>query len=877
MGGNDSARMGRQSLAEFVGGFAARGNEIAYVQRQGYRRVQWSYAQIGEAAARFARELEERGIGVGDRVFLWGPNCAEWVVVFAGCLLRGAVAVPMDFTASPEFAARVASQVQARCAVISTERELPAGGTMAVLALEKLPALLERHSGGAYDSPPLTRESIAEIIFTSGTTSEPKGVAISHGNILANLEPLEIQIAKYHRYERYFHPLRFLNVVPLSHVFGQFMGVFVPSSISATTVFSDSLNPAEILRSIHDERVSVLIAVPRVIETLAAKIERDIDAAGRIEEFRHEYAEAVKERFIWHMWRFRKIHRRFGWKFWAFISGGAALPAETEEFWNRLGFAVIQGYGLTETTSLVSVNHPFKIGRGSIGQILDGREVKLDKNGEILVRGKSVAAGYWDKNGMHALADADGGWYHTGDLGAIDTQGRLFFKGRSKDMIVTPAGMKVYPLDLEAALRHQPEVADCLVFGLETGGNAEPFAVLLLRDSAADAGAIVERANQSLAEFQRMRRWWVWPENDFPRTGTGKPQAAVIRRAAGAALQGNGQPKTGQDAQTILSELVGRARSASAAVGAAPESARPDGTEANTLGLDSLGRVELLGALEDRYQVELDQTKFAEARTVADLQKLIGEAKPQPAREKPQFVFSRWPQRWPITWIRAAIYYILTWPASMLMAHPYVYGRKNLRGLRGPLIIIANHQMDYDVGFVMAALTPRLRYRLAVAMWGERLVKQRHPPKEWFFFRRWLWQIGYYLMYALFNVFPLPKAAVFRDSFRFAADVAARGYSILIFPEGDETPDGMIWPFRPGVGILVNDLRLPVLPMRIEGTYEIRKRGTRWNPWGSVQVYVGKPMEFPQGGEPHEIAKKLEDAVIALGSGGKDNRRNKNG
>jgi long-chain acyl-CoA synthetase len=190
---------------------------------------------------------------------------------------------------------------------------------------------------------------------------------------------------------------------------------------------------------------------------------------------------------------------------------------------------------------------------------------------------------------------------------------------------------------------------------------------------------------------------------------------------------------------------------------------------------------------------------------------------------------------------------MLTWPASMLMAHPYVYGRKNLRGLRGPLIIIANHQMDYDVGFVMAALTPRLRYRMATAMWGERLVKQRHPPKEWFFFRRWLWQIGYYLMYALFNVFPLPKAAVFRDSFRFAADVAARGYSILIFPEGDETPDGMIWPFRPGVGILVNDVR----------------------------VYVGSPIEFPEGGEPHEIAKKLEEAVIALGSGSKDNTGSK--
>ncbi|MGC1186905.1 MAG: AMP-binding protein [Candidatus Acidiferrales bacterium] len=853
--------MGRQSLAEFVGGFAARGKEIAYVQRVGYRRVRWTYAQIGETAARFARELEERGVGTGDRVFLWGPNSAEWVAAFAGCLLRGAVAVPMDYSATPEFAARVADQVQARCAVISSERALPTSATISVLQLEGLAAHIERHSGAAYPSPSLDRAAIAEILFTSGTTSEPKGVAISHGNILANLEPLELEIQKYKKYERYFHPLRFLNVVPLSHVFGQFMGVFVPSSINATTVFGESLNPAEILRTIHDERVSVLIGVPRVIESLAAKIERDIEADGKIEKFHREYAEAAKERFIWHMWRFRKIHRRFGWKFWSFICGGAALPAETEEFWNRLGFAVIQGYGLTETTSLVSVNHPFKIGRGSIGKILDGREVKLDEKGEILVRGKSVAAGYWDATGMHPLADGDGGWYHTGDLGSIDAEGSLYFRGRSKDTIVTPAGMNVYPADLEAALRREPQVADCLVFGLNEGANAEPFAVLLLRDPSADAAAIVDRANQTLAEYQRMRRWWVWPENDFPRTGTGKPQAATIRRAAEAALAGKNQTPSGQETQAILNKLVGRARASGTA--AAPGNAATD-----TLSLDSLERVELIGALEDRYQVELDQTKFSEARTVEDLQRLVGES--APLSEKPQFVYSRWPQRWPITWIRAAIYYMLTYPATHLMAHPRVYGRRNLRGVRGPLLIVANHQMDYDVGFVMAALTPRLRYRMAVAMWGERLVKQRHPPKEWFFFRRWLWQAGYYLMYALFNVFPLPKSALFRESFRFAASLAERGYSILIFPEGDETPDGTMKTFRPGIGLLVNDLRLPVLPMRVEGLYAIRMAGTRWNRPGRVQVYVGKPIEFPEVGEPHEIAKKIEDAVAALGA--RDNR-----
>ena len=152
------------------------------------------------------------------------------------------------------------------------------------------------------------------------------------------------------------------------------------------------------------------------------------------------------------MWRFRKIHRRFGWKFWAVISGGATLDPETERFWGRTGFAAIQGYGLTETTSLVSVNHPFRIGQGSIGKVLEGREVKLDENGEILVRGENIAAGYWEDNEILAVAKngEDAGWFRTGDLGALDAEGNLYFKGRKKNVIVTAAGMNVYPEDLES-------------------------------------------------------------------------------------------------------------------------------------------------------------------------------------------------------------------------------------------------------------------------------------------------------------------------------------------------------------------------------------------------------------------------------------------
>src|SRR5271157_5404723 len=517
--------MARASILEYLDNFRLHGSETAYVFRRGYRVQRWSYGDVLRNAYRFARALESRGVGHGDKVLIWGENCAEWVIVFFGCLLRGAIVVPIDKIAAPDFAVRVAQQVDAKLCVGSLHNTVP---NIASFDLETLREELADVS----DEPVAAnakRDDIVQIVFTSGTTAEPRGVVITHANILANLEPLERQIGPYLKYERIFHPLRFLNLLPLSHVFGQFLGIFLPQLLAGTVLFQDTLNPTEVMRTIRNERVSVVVAVPRLMESLKDKIERDMETAGRTEWF-HRQMEATKdEHFAKRWWRFRKIHNQFGWKFWAFISGGAALDAETEEFWRRLSFVVIQGYGLTETTSLISLNHPFKIGKRSIGKVLEGREMKLDENGEILVRGANVAVGYWQNKELKPVL-AEDGWFRTGDLGALDEDGNLYFKGRKKNVIVTREGMNIYPDDLEAVLRQQPEVRDCVVVGVELGGNAEPCAALLLRD-AADAAAVVARANQHLAEFQQMRRWLVWPGDDFPRTPTQKPKIGVIQQA----------------------------------------------------------------------------------------------------------------------------------------------------------------------------------------------------------------------------------------------------------------------------------------------------------------------------------------------------------
>ncbi len=509
-----------ESLLNFVKDYAACGDEIAIRQRRGYRMETWTHRRIAEGANRVARELEVRGLTKGDAVLLWGENSAEWITAFLGCLICGVVIVPIDHASSLEFACRVSREVNAKL-IFRANAHKECGPVPSIL-LESLYTVTALHDSSSYPSPSLSRQDTLEIIFTSGTTAEPRGVVISHGNVLANIEPLQSEIKKYLRYEKLVHPLRFLNLLPLSHVFGQMLGVFIPQMLAGTVVFLDSFRPAELVDTIRRERVSVLIAVPRFIESLQREVERQQERDGKVERFRKDFALADGQHFLRRWWRFRGIHARLGWKFWAFISGGAALPQQAETFWNRLGYAVIQGYGMTETTSLISLNHPFHSARGSIGKVFPGMEVRVDDKGELLVRGENVATAYRHNGQTLSVAEADG-WFRTGDIAETDESGLLYFKGRRKNVIVTAAGMNVYPEDLEKALRAQSGVRDCVVVGLEKDGNAEPCAVLVLNGSATNPAAVVEAANQSLAEYQKMHHWFVWPESDFPRTPTQKP------------------------------------------------------------------------------------------------------------------------------------------------------------------------------------------------------------------------------------------------------------------------------------------------------------------------------------------------------------------
>lgn len=836
------------------------GSAPACVYPSGYRHERWSYASVANVARQFSRELALRNIAKGDAVLLWSPNCAGWIAAFLACATTGVIAVPIDDASSPDFAVRISRQVRTKLVLCPPARVSFFHGLPAFDPFN-LPAAVGHHGTG--DAIPLGIQPSdpLEIVFTSGTTAEPKGVVLTHANVVGNVAPLAAEIAKYLKYERFVHPLRFLNLLPLSHVFGQFLGIFLPPLMGATVVFENTFNPAEIISTIRRERISVLVAVPRLVDSLRQKIERDLETGSNPETSSHRraafaarYKEAANQHFLRRWWTFRGLRRQFGWKFWAIISGGAALERETEEFWHRLGYAVVQGYGLTETTSLISLNHPFHTSRGSIGKVLPGRELKLAEDSEILVRGSGVASGYWNGRELIPVA-GDQGWYSTGDLGELDSEGNLFFKGRKKEVIVTPAGMNVYPQDLEQALRMQPEIRDCAVVAIERGGNAEPCAVLILRDPNADANAVVARANNTLGEFQRMRSWFVWPEQDFPRTSTGKPRHNLIRDLVLPAINGNAGNGSRGPAASPLSELLTRITGRTApglVLGASLE---------NDLGLNSLDRVELLGALEDRYQVDLSETKFSSIATVGDLDQLFH----REAVEPRPFHYPYWTLRWPATWLRLAAHYLLVRPAVFLLGWPRVLGRENLRAVRGPVLVISNHIGDIDVGFIQTVLPARIRHRLATATGGEVLEALRSPAptRGWFLraYDRLQWTLGVTLL----NLFPLPREAGFRKSFTYAGEAVDRGYSVLVFPEGRQTEDGKLRPFRTGIGLLANNLGVPILPMRIDGLFELKQAGKKFALPGKIVVRIGKPVCFESGRDPSAIAHELYRIVEDLG------------
>ena len=892
----------REHLASLVEEFRSHAGETAVVAHRGNRRYATTYGELAGIAGRFAAELERRGIAAGERVVLWGENSAEWIGVFFGCLLRGVIAVPLDATGSSEFAGRVVKDVAPKLIVgdarlletlgqqgtgnreQGTEKTetsqspdcLPLMGIAAHLPAEPLFAV----------SDAVNQQTPFQIVFTSGTTAEPRGIVHTHRNVLVSLQSIENEMAKYRRYERVFHPLRFLHSIPLSHVFGQFMGLWCPALLAAEVHFAEQLEPARMTELIRRERISVLVAVPRVLHLLRSHL------AGRFPTLAAQI-DASAGLSIWkRWWVFRGVHSALGWKFWAVISGGATLPAELETFWNRLGFALIQGYGMTETAALVTLNHPFHIAPGTIGKALPGREVRISGEGEIMVRGEMLSGATWSAGRMHAR---EGEWLATGDLAEKNAAGELRFLGRKGDVIVTGAGMNIHPADLETALVAQAGVRGAVVVACEMAGGAEPVAVVLFFGGEEELQRAVAEANRALAEVQQIRRVLRWPEMDFSYTSTGKLRRRQVAQWACATIAGR-QSAAGSAAadRDELLELIAEVTGEAIAVDERRDSSAVSQMRlSEDLHLDSLGRVQLQSALEQHFGVELEDDAVANLEDVAELRALVegtllrspfsvDRALPTDNRqrttvneertvesERPatsEHSYPRWPWSWPMQMGRVGFLELVMRPVVWLLGAPRVVCEV-AELPDAPVLVIANHVTAYDGALVLYALPAKLRRRVAAAMSGEMLTDMRHARNQPNAVANFFGPVTYWLLTALFNVFPLPRARGFRRSFAHAGEAMDRGYSVLIFPEGTRSRDGRLHAFRPGIGLLAAESRVPIVPVALIGLGEIRASGARWFRSGKIEVRIGRTIPAAEEEtDPARLTATLEEAVRWLNS-----------
>jgi long-chain acyl-CoA synthetase len=841
----------RTTLIDFFRDLAEiRGEFLVY--DDGYRRRAHRYEAVGRAARGFAARLAAAGFTKGDKIVFWGENRPEWVGSYWGCLLAGIIVVPIDYRSSADFVLRVRALVDARLILVGEDvAQLPSGhGFQHVWPF----ADFDWRADGPMPNVPITRDDVIQIIFTSGATAEPKGVVIRHRNVLANIVPVEREVLKYRTYAIPFHPLRFLNLLPLSHMFGQSMASSIPPMVRGTVIFTRSFNPHDVLRLIKTRRVSVLVCVPKILDVLR-------------EHIVHAFPEAAEPpppgiSIPGRWWKYRRVHSAFGLKFWAFVVGAAPLPPDVEEFWRHLGFAVIQGYGLTETAPIVTLNHPFKTSKGSVGTAIEGVEIRIAEDGEILVRGENVTSGYYEtpnsqrptpNHSQLPTPNAEGpfdsdGWLHTGDIGERDAQGRLFIKGRKKEMIVTPDGLNVFPEDVERVLDEQPGVRESAVVGAVDGAQERVHAVLVL-DPGADMDTVIRVANARLQDHQRIRTSSLWPGTELPRTeGTRKLKRRAIRdwvRAGGAPAV----TPTGDSLESLLARFAhGRAVSGA--------------TTLDELGLSSLERVELMVALEDRFQTRVDEGRFSEAASVADLRRLV-ETPAAPDGVDEPVEFPSWNRSWPVTLVRRLSQATWIVPLTRAFAYPRVEGLEHLRHIDGPVVFASNHQSHMDVPVIFAVLPGRVRARVAPAMAKEffkaHFFPADHTWREWF-----TNSLNYYLSAFFFNAFPLPqREAGARQTLKYIGELTGQGWSILIFPEGLRSATGQIKPFRGGIGMIGARLDIPIVPVRIDDVDKLMPVGGTFVKPGRVRVSFGAPLRL-RGDDYAALAAQVEQAVRSL-------------
>jgi long-chain acyl-CoA synthetase len=799
-------------------------NKDVFIYRTGIRRFVYTYLDLYLMSLKMASYLLEQGIKQGDKVAIWAPNSPFWGISYFGIILSGAIVIPIDYASGKRRAETILKLSGARFVIQSIYKfeRISLNGQIKTVMLEDLVFLLK--SQRPLEKLPVVKPSdILEIVYTSGTTGDPKGVVLTHENVVSDVLGAcnHISIPK---------NFNFLSILPLSHMLEQTTGLLIPLYRGDKVIYLRTIKPSSIMEALKKEDIATMLVVPKFLLLLKNTIEREFSNRG----LKNFSTSRLLRRIAAPL-----VRRKFGKNFIGFLTGGANLPLDLFMFWKEMGIRVVEGYGLTETSPIIFANTLNEQVPGSAGRAFKGLQAKLD-NQELLVKGDMVFSGYY-QNPEKTKEAFKNGWFKTGDYADIDRQGNIFIKGRKKDVIVNASGINIYPDEVDAVVNRINGVKDSCVIGIDRGEGEEVHAVILLKNKSADVHKIIQSANEILDPLQRIEDFSVWDEIDFPRTMTLKVQKFKVKQKI---LNQDKQIKTNSIKDPLISLLANVSRKNEGVI-------KENSVLTYDLGLNSLSRLELVNYLEQEFRVDLEDTMINQNTTVSDLRKLLDKKR----KTKKQRGLWLWLNNPVGRLMREMVDNLFQKYTSNLFFDLENYGLTNLKNIKSPVIFIANHVSYLDQLAIMYSLPRRIRYKIATAARKEFFFSEKGTP----LFNKIIFP---YAMIA-FNVFLLPQKSGFRKSLSFMGDLIDHGVSILVFPEGTRTKNGELQDFMAGLGLMVKEFQVPVVPIRILGMEKILPRGARIPKKGKCQVVFGKPIEFTTE-SPSEILRISRNGIAQL-------------
>jgi long-chain acyl-CoA synthetase len=814
-------------------------DKTAFEIKRGIRVDRFSFSQMNDLALRLANFLKKQGLGKGDKVVILAPNMPEYVLVFFGCWLAGIIVIPIDLRTTKETIKKFVKLTSPKLGF--TSKYLPHLFKDFDFPSFFLENLVDQVKDLSLSQPVQVKPGdVAEIVFTSGTTGTPKGVILTHKNLLYDLEKgLEVYPLK--------SSWRVLSVLPLSHALTQMVDLLVCFSNGMKVVYLTRLNPLTIKKAIKKHQITCMDIVPQVLSLMLKGIEREAEKKRKLARFEQAQRIAPALPFFLRRLLFREVHQGFGGRFKFFACGSAPLDLKLAQAWENMGIKIYEAYGATEMTAALTLNTPKDQKLGSVGKVLPGMEVKIDKEGEVWAKGANISPGYF-ANPQKTKEAFVNGWYKSGDVGFFDSQGYLHISGRTAFKIVLPSGLKVYPEDVEKKLKQHPLVEEaCLVGARAEKGEVSHAVIITSKPSRVER--IVAEVNQNLEEHQRIFEASVWPEEDFPRTPIFKiDRSRVLEWVEDTSIKHQAPSTKKEEHRDELREIL--AEVSEIEVG----KIGPKSNLVSDLKLDSLARVELLSLIEERLGVYLNEDKISTQTTVGQLKKMVKAGEKARKEEVPDWQFNK-----VAIWIREIFQRFFFLPLYGHFVKIEVQGKENLAQASPPVIIIFNHLGPWDIFSVYKILPSSLRKKL-VGLGDAR------------YYEMWGGLLGFLTQFLGGALVVAQEEKVKRAGLEKAGELVAEGFSVIISPEGTFSKTGKLGEFKPGAGMLAVELRLPVIPIKISPSYQEIFSPTPFGAWqryipkrrGKVMVKIGKPLLFSKDISYSKASKKMREKMEEL-------------